>query len=188
MSAKMDKTVDKCLEFCKTLAMSNHKFSFHISIGNDRFNFSNKEQVQSSWQKKKSPSQVRREMRRKEDHQRQKATEKVTDNDDKQSNLNKVTEKVTDANVTHTCDQCEFESISDRGLRQHIRKKHQIAQVDGAFDTELEKHLNKNNDKIPEKEDKIEKANSEHNKCPICDENYKNKNDLEKHMNWYHGA
>ena len=54
--------MDKCLAFCQTLAMSNQKFTFSLSLGKDNFNFSNKELVESSWKmKKKSPSQQRRE-------------------------------------------------------------------------------------------------------------------------------
>ena len=34
------------------------------------------------------------------------------------------------------CDQCNYSSISDKGLRQHIRMKHVISQVDGVDDIE----------------------------------------------------
>ena len=47
LSVKMDKTIYKCLEFCQTLAMSNQKIIFHLSIGNDNFNFSHKEVIGS---------------------------------------------------------------------------------------------------------------------------------------------
>ena len=36
------------------------------------------------------------------------------------------------------CDLCNYGSISEKGLRQHIRMKHQISQVDGADDTKDE--------------------------------------------------
>ena len=36
------------------------------------------------------------------------------------------------------CDLCNYGSISEKGLRQHMRMKHQISQVDGAGDTKDE--------------------------------------------------
>ena len=44
--------MEKCLDFCQELIMSNHKFSFNFSIGKDNFNFENKELVNSSLKKK----------------------------------------------------------------------------------------------------------------------------------------
>ena len=65
----MEATVDKCLAFCQALVSSNQKFTFTLSIGKETFKFDNKELVASSCgknKKKKSPSQVRREERRRE--------------------------------------------------------------------------------------------------------------------------
>ena len=65
--------MDQCLAFCQTLAMSNQKFTFSISLVKDNFNFSNNELVENSWKmKKKSPSQERREERRKLESTRKK--------------------------------------------------------------------------------------------------------------------
>ena len=58
--------MEKCLDFCQGLVQSNHKFSFNFSCGKDTFNFDNKELAHSSWKKKKSPSQLRREKMRRE--------------------------------------------------------------------------------------------------------------------------
>ena len=59
--------VDKCLAFCQTLASFKHKFTFNLSIGKDTFNFDLKELSTSSYMvKKKTPSQLRREARRRE--------------------------------------------------------------------------------------------------------------------------
>ena len=65
----MEATVDKCLAFCQALVSSNQKFTFTLSIGKETFKFDNKELVASSCGKtlkKKSPSQIRREDRRRE--------------------------------------------------------------------------------------------------------------------------
>ena len=58
--------MEKCLAFCQGLVQSNNKFSFNFSCGKDNFNFDNKELVNSSWKKKKSPSQLRRQKKRRE--------------------------------------------------------------------------------------------------------------------------
>ena len=64
----MDKAViEKCLAFCQALSAGNKLFSFGFKIGSDTFNFELKELVTGSCSKKnKSPSQLRRELRRRE--------------------------------------------------------------------------------------------------------------------------
>ena len=58
--------VEKCLAFCQVLVTSKQQFSFKLSLGKDTFDFNNKELVDSSCvKKKKSPSQTRREEKRK---------------------------------------------------------------------------------------------------------------------------
>ena len=176
--------MDKCLAFCQALAKSNHKFSLNLTIDKDNFNFNNKELATSSWQmkKKKSPSQLRREAKRREEHEK-KVAGKVADKDIPSANetvkvaekkviyeeaesnisLTKDILKVSDENAEDSlnpseeveatmgfkCDQCSFESVSDKGLRQHIRIKHRISQVDGADEIE------------PDEEDKV-KGSSKH--------------------------
>ena len=79
----MEATLDKCLAFYQTLAMSNLKFSLNLTIGRDNFNFNNKKQAISFWQKlkKKSPSQIRREALRKEKHEWAAAEKATIQND-----------------------------------------------------------------------------------------------------------
>ena len=109
----MDVSVmEKCLVFCQELVMSNHKFSFNISIGKDNFNFDNKELVSSSWKKKKSPSQVRREAKRRE-------TRKIT-----QEATEKVSAKSLSDNLDYKCPQCELSFKTEKGLNIHIGKAH----------------------------------------------------------------
>ena len=65
--------LEKCLAFCQGLVETNTKFSLNLSLGMDVFNFNNKELDNSSWKKKKkSPSQLRREKRRKDDREKTK--------------------------------------------------------------------------------------------------------------------
>ena len=76
----MEGTVDKCLAFCQALVSSNQKFTFTLSIEKETFKFDNKELVASSCvtKKKKSPSQIRRENRRRE-ARKSKITEEVVE-------------------------------------------------------------------------------------------------------------
>ena len=86
----MEASVDKCLAFCQSLAMSGQKFSFTLSIGKDNFSFTNKELGPSSCMKKKCPSQIRRELRRKEERSLKKAaepTEKVAEASESERSL-----------------------------------------------------------------------------------------------------
>ena len=140
--------MDKCLAFCQTLAMSNQRFTFSLSLGKDSFNFSNKELVESSWKlKKKSPSQKRREEKRKLERSKKQVAEKVTE-----VYVPKVNE--IEDTVYFNCDQCDFKSASEKGLRHHVSMQHKISQLDGDDDTGL---------KVIEVEIKQIK-----NPCPLC--------------------
>ena len=104
----METSVDKCLAFCQSLAMSGQKFSFTLSIGKDNFSFNNKELGSSSCvkRKKKSPSQVRREQRRKEERSLKKTAE--------------AAEKVAD----FQCSQCDSSFKAEEDLNAHIGEVH----------------------------------------------------------------
>ena len=114
----METSVDKCLAFCQALAMSGQKFSFTLSIGKDNFAFTNKELGPSSCMKKKSPSQIRRELRRKEERSLKKAAE--------------PTEKVVEASesdpivstVGFQCSQCDSSFKAEEDLNAHIGEVH----------------------------------------------------------------
>ena len=86
-----------CLVFCQALAKSNQKFSLNLNIGKDNFSFTNKELATSSWQmkKKKSPSQLRREAKRREERDKEVAV-KVADKD---IPFSKATVKVSEKKV-----------------------------------------------------------------------------------------
>ena len=96
--------MEKCLAFCQDLVISNHKFSFNFN--------ENKEQVNSSWKKKKSPSQVRREAKRRETR---KTTQEATE---------KVSAKSLSDNLDYKCPQCEISFKTEKGLNIHIGKAH----------------------------------------------------------------
>ena len=120
--------------------------------------------------KKKSPSQLRRQERRREEPQ-SKAAEALPDPEPlvksvpQQNNSEKVdatlhaetvfTEaagKSASPGIQFKCDQCSYESASDKGVRQHIRMKHRISQLDGQDDCE------------------VNSSDSEKHLCPLCPE------------------
>ena len=135
--------MDKCLAFCQALATSNQKFTFSLTIGKDSFSFDNKELVSSSWQKKKkSPSQLRREAKRKEERASKAAVEATGVGNTTEEVVEIISEPVVKdkprgeaSNLKFKCDQCHYLSVSAKGLSQHIRVKHRVAQVNGAVDT-----------------------------------------------------
>ena len=120
----METSVDKCLAFCQSLAMSGQKLSFTLSIGKDNFSFSNKELGSSSCakKKKKSPSQVRREQRRKEERSMKKAAEptekvvKASESDEKSGS------KVNSALLK--CSQCDLSFKAEEDLNAHVGDLH----------------------------------------------------------------
>ena len=59
------------------------------------------------------------------------------------------------------CDQCDYDSISEKGLRQHVRMKHRISQEDGADDPEDESI----NETIPLTASEVDENNSKLEDC-----------------------
>ena len=119
--------MDKCLAFCQALIKTDQKFTLNLSIGKDRFFFSNKE-LESSWKKKKkSPSQLRREENRKRNRQN-KAAEEVADNGADEASAEKVeinsTAEKAEVLAIMSCKECGYKATTEKGLKQHERMKH----------------------------------------------------------------
>ena len=113
----MDKdVVEKCLAFCQALSGNNKLFAFSLKIGSDNFNFELKELAKSSCiKKKKSPSQLRREMRRREDRKR--ATTKTKEDIAELSETSVLV-------VKPKCDPCDTTFNSEEELSAHIETNH----------------------------------------------------------------
>ena len=113
----MDKeVVEKCLAFCQALSSSNQLFSLNLKIGSDSFNFDMKELVKSSCaKKKKSPSQLRREMKRRDERKRAatKAEEDIAKVSDKSAMVTKP-----------KCDPCGTSFNSEEELNTHRESDH----------------------------------------------------------------
>ena len=102
--------VQKCLAFCQGLVESNTKFTFNLSLAQDAFIFDNKELAKSSCEKKKSPSQLRREKKRKE--------ERIN----KKEHSVKISEVLNPESPSFKCDHCEATFKSEKGLNIHVDK------------------------------------------------------------------
>ena len=101
--------VEKCLAFCQALSNNNQLFSLSLKIGSDTFNFQSKELVKSSCvKKKKSPSQLRREKKRRDE--RKQAVTKADED------AVEVSEKSV---VNLKCDLCGNSFSSEEELNAH---------------------------------------------------------------------
>ena len=102
--------------------MSGQKFSCTLSIGKDNFSFNNKELGSSSCAgKKKSPSQIRREQRRKTERSLKKAaepTDKVVEATESEESGTMV--KFAD----FQCSQCDLSFKAEEDLNAHIGEVH----------------------------------------------------------------
>ena len=114
LSQEDAKLASQCLEICQTLAGKSLPFAFCINIGSN-FSFSvdtrgkEVEVLANSKRKKKTPSTLRRDARRREDF------------------LNKKLNAPT-AEKTFKCDQCDGTFKSENGLKIHIGKAHKTPQ------------------------------------------------------------
>ena len=112
-----DSLASKCMAFCQALASQGQVFNFSLSLGPD-FTFSldtRSKGVKSQVIKKKaSPSTLRRNARRRVEFMAKK----------QQSSPSRIPSGDNDAAKAPKCDQCEYEAVSEKGLKQHIRMKH----------------------------------------------------------------
>ena len=118
--------VSKCMAFCQALAIQGQAFNFSLAIG-PTFNFSldtrGKVLKGPVAKKRTSPSTLRRNAKRREEFVNKK----------QQSPSARIpTENSAAALKKPKCDQCDFEAVSEKGLRQHMRMKHQKPSMDGA--------------------------------------------------------
>ena len=107
----------KCMDFCNALASQGLAFSFTLSVGPDfSFSLDARERKQAAKvltaevKKKLSPSQVRRNARRRQEFLKRKA--ETTGK-----------EQVVEAK-TLKCDQCDKQFKSESGLKIHMGKSH----------------------------------------------------------------
>ena len=124
----METSVDKCLAFCQSLVMSGKKFSFTLSIansiGNETFSFNNKELESSSCAKKKSPSQIRRELKRKSERMMKKPEAESTEKVVEAQLVDKKGSTASSLKTVSKCSQCDSSFKSEEELKTHIGDAH----------------------------------------------------------------
>ena len=114
--------ISKCMDFCQALASKGQEFHFSLAMG-PSFTFSLDTRGMATMgpkvRKKKSPSTMRRNARRREEFIAK-----------KDQTLPTVIHQVEEAVVSSfTCEQCEYTNVSEKGLRQHRRMKHDKTQL-----------------------------------------------------------
>ena len=135
MSVKEDNTalVSQCLDFCQTLAAKSLTFSFTLSLGNSfslSLDSNGKEALASKGKKKKTPSALKRDARRREKFLKKKLEVSTVDislqskDISEEENVGKqVAEKALDEKA-FKCEQCDTIFKSENGLKIHIGKSH----------------------------------------------------------------
>jgi hypothetical protein len=116
---------NKCLEFCQALASQGQKFSFSLNTGcNFNFSLDTKEKstsldtsmvstLQQSMKKKLSPSQLMRNMKRKQDFLKLKSEKSKTVLSQQNKN-------------PFLCNQCEYSFKLKNDLENHIENMHKV--------------------------------------------------------------
>ena len=129
-----DTTTAQCLKICNTLINRGLSFSFSLNIGS---NFSFSLETREMTQKKTTPSQNRRNEKR-----RQKFLESRNLQPAPSIPPNPTVEDTSEKLVTEQdnikefkCDQCDHIAVSRCTLSVHIRRKHKIPQIDGTTDS-----------------------------------------------------
>ena len=136
MTVKEDNAalLSQCLDFCQTLAAKSLTFSFTLSLGNS-FSLSldsrGKEALAfKGKRKKKTPSALKRDARRREKFLNKKLEDSTVDNSLQSKDISEeetvgkqVAEKALDEKA-FKCDQCDTIFKSENGLKIHVGKTH----------------------------------------------------------------
>ena len=124
----------QCMDFCHALASQNKSFTFSLTIGSTfAFSLDTKESLLTAAKavKRKSPSAIRRNARRRAEFLKKNKSEPLSCTAD----FIDVTLASRDDTVKKVfkCDQCENNFKSENGLKIHIGKTHK--KVDSDFAT-----------------------------------------------------
>ena len=120
--------VTQCLDFCQTLASKSPTFSFTLTLG-DSFSFSldttGKEALTCKGKKKKTPSTLRRDARRRSMFLKKKLEVSTGDASSQSENVSaeEAVEEVVEKK-DFKCEQCENIFKSENGLKIHIGRAH----------------------------------------------------------------
>ena len=111
---------NKCLELCHALAGQGKDFKFSLTIGSTfTFSLESREGKETPpTRKKKSPSTLRRNAKRREDFLKKKPTSESASATGLESNQLMLQRQ------EFQCDECDFKSKSENGLKIHKGKSH----------------------------------------------------------------
>ena len=130
----------QCLDLCQMLAGKSLSFSFTLKVGNNfSFSVDSRGKGALSPQKKKkkpTPSTLRRNARRREEFLRkklapgaEKSEQQVSEEEtDHPGNAAPAPEPGQVSEEDVKCEQCDFSSKSNRGLKTHISRIHKVIQ------------------------------------------------------------
>ena len=120
--------LSQCLDFCQTLSSKSLTFSFALSLGNSfsfRLDTSGRGALSSeAKKKKKTPSALRRNARRRAEFVKNKLEDSTSDAlQSEHVSVEEAVEKVV-VEKAFKCDQCENSFKSENGLKIHAGKSH----------------------------------------------------------------
>ena len=178
----------KCLDFCQALTSQGVAFNFSLAIGST-FSFSLDTRVEASvspvTKKRSSPSTLRGNARRKEEFLKKKQNPAVAN----------PSEETTGDSLSPKCNHCDYKPASEKGLRQHIRMKHRVTQLDSACTPESLREplaLRESPMMSPITATTRDETNEKPFKCwaPVddCGETFDCEEDLKHHIDYDHSS
>ena len=115
--------LSKCLDFCQALASKGQHFNLNLTLGTAiTISLETRENqpsrlMEKMEKKKKSPSTLKRNLKRKEEFQKKKCSENTKESSEKEAPPQKK---------SFDCDQCDQIFSSEKGLKIHIGKTHKV--------------------------------------------------------------
>ena len=168
--------VNKCLEFCQTLVSQQQHLSFSLTVGSS-FSFSLDNRKESTNletrkvtslkkqmpRKKLSPSQVRRNLKRKQDFLKRKS-----EHSERESSALKV--------ITFECDHCESIFKSESDLENHMESAHKVV----TFECDHCECIFKSKPDLENHMDSAHKVITF--ECDHCESVFKSESDMKNHL------
>ena len=175
-SSENTSLVKQCMDFFQHLNSQGKMFSFSLSLG-PMFSFSLDTKQKTTTVipvvRKKSPSTLKRNLRRREEYLKKKAEpihEKKSTADEHPVETRKTTEETTvhmeEAGgqvLAFTCEICDYRNETLKGLKQHIAKKHKEYKCEKCNFRNLSKEVLKQHENQEHPPPKIYK-------CIMCEE------------------
>ena len=165
----------QCLDFCQALENRGRQFNFNLTLETG-FTFSldtrgehNQPKIHKE-KKRKSPSTLKRDLRRKEEFQRKKGSD---------------TPKETALQAkSFACDQCEKVFGTEKGLKLHTGKKHKTEILRSSSPAPSLQVSPLKDTVRDEQSDELEKSDEELIPCDSCVALFEHEEDMKDHLAW----